>query len=499
MELRFQQNTCPYLGQAVSQIRNQELTQEIRLSEGMPDVGRVLATWGQPVLRSKEWRGDTITASGGVLIWCLYAPEDGSEPRCVDAWIPFQTKWNLETGDREGMLRILPLLRFADGRTVSARKLMLRAGIALMAEGFCPAELQTFQPEKTDDDIQLLRRTYPVRLPREIGEKIFLMDEDIPLLETETLPEKLLSYTVQPEILEEKVLSNKLVFRGVGNLHLVCRDKDGRLFSRDVQLPFSQFAQLDQEHGNDAQGRVIPAVTSLEVDLLQPNQLRLKCGLTGQYVITDRCILEVVEDAYSPRRKVETVWEPMSVPGILEDVSTEVELTGELPDSGGNVADVVFFPDFPHHQEHSTGVELEIPGMFQVLSYAEDGTLRTGTTRVEKSRSLETGEAVTVHSMVLPAGQPKADLTGDRLQVSAGVNLHTTSVGTEAIPVVTGLEMGDQQEADPSRASLIICRPEGEELWTIAKRCGSTVSAILDANGLDGEPQDNQLLLIPIA
>lgn len=499
MELRFQQSICPYLGQAVSQIRTQELTQELRLSERMPDVGRVLAAWGQPVLRSKEWRADTVTATGGVLLWCLYAPEDGTAPRCVDAWIPFQVKWNLDAGDREGQLRILPLLRFADGRTVSARKLMLRAGIGLMAEGYYPAELQTFQPEALDDDIQLLHRTYPVRLPREIGEKIFLMDEDIPLSETDPVPEKLISFTMHPEITEEKVLSNKLVFRGIGNLHLVCRDKDGRLFSRDLQLPFSQFAQLEQEHGTDAVGSVIPAVTSLEVDLLESSQLRLKCGLTGQYLITDRCMLETVEDAYSPRRVVETAVESLTVPGILEETEALLEFRGELPDPAGKIADVVFFSDFPHYQEHSTGVELEIPGMFQVLSYGEDGTLRAETARVENRRSLQTGEGVTLRSMVMPSGLPKADGSGDRIQLSAGVNLRTAAVGNGAIPMVTGLEVGEQKEQDPARASLIICRPDGEELWTIAKRCGSTVSAIQDANGLEGEPQGNRLLLIPIA
>ena len=134
MELQFQKSQCRCLGRAVREVKNTELTQEVRLSDGMPDIGRVLGAWGQAVLRSKEWRAGQVSASGGVMTRILYAPEDGSEIRSLDTWIPFQIQWDIQNADRDGTLRVLPLLRFLDSRTVSARKIMVRAGIAAMAE-----------------------------------------------------------------------------------------------------------------------------------------------------------------------------------------------------------------------------------------------------------------------------------------------------------------------------------------------------------------------------
>ena len=96
MELQFQSSTCRCLKAAARQVHNTELTQEVRLSDGMPDIGRILTTWGQIVLRSKEWQGDLVAVSGGIMVWILYAPEDGTPPRCLDAWVPFQLKWDLE-------------------------------------------------------------------------------------------------------------------------------------------------------------------------------------------------------------------------------------------------------------------------------------------------------------------------------------------------------------------------------------------------------------------
>ena len=43
---------------------------------------------GQTILRGKEWRSDSVSFSGGMMVWILYAPEDGSEERCIDGWIP---------------------------------------------------------------------------------------------------------------------------------------------------------------------------------------------------------------------------------------------------------------------------------------------------------------------------------------------------------------------------------------------------------------------------
>ena len=53
MELQFGKTTCRCLNRAAREVRNEELTQEVRLPDGMPDVGRVIAAWGQVILRSK--------------------------------------------------------------------------------------------------------------------------------------------------------------------------------------------------------------------------------------------------------------------------------------------------------------------------------------------------------------------------------------------------------------------------------------------------------------
>ena len=133
MQLEFSRKSIRCLGCAVQEVKNVEVTQEIRLPDGMPDIGRVLISWGQIMLRSKRWQAGTIELAGGVKIWSMYIPEDGTQVRTVENWLPFQLRWDANAAEKEGPVRMMPLLQFADSRGISARKMMVRAGVAVMA------------------------------------------------------------------------------------------------------------------------------------------------------------------------------------------------------------------------------------------------------------------------------------------------------------------------------------------------------------------------------
>lgn len=496
MELQFQESGIRTLEDVLRDVRRLELTQEIRLGDAMPDIGRVLTAWGQVHLRSKEWNREEMQVAGGVMVWVMYLPEDGTEPRCVENWIPFQMKWDLPEGP-EGMIRVGTLLRFADGRGISARKMMVRAGISVMVQALRRTERTVFTPGEMPENVELLRRTYPVRLPREAGERVFQLDEELAFPESEPVPEKILSYGLSPVISEKKVLSDKLVFKGKGNLHLVYRCQEGKLRSADLEVPFSQFADLDGVYSEDARADIWPAITNLELDVPENGKIRVKAGVVGQYQVDDRQLLEITEDAYSPFRDVNRKSMDLKLPAILdvrtESLAAEQTLTGQ----SGDVVDMVFLPDFPLQKRRGDLLELEVPGQFQVLYYGQDGSIQAGSAKWEGRISLAADERTTVCSMMLPAVPESSCGAEIRMQAHLNISLHSSAVST--MDMVTGLELGEYRDPDPSRPALILCRPNGEELWEIAKRCGSTVAAIRSANDLQSETVPERMLLIPVS
>ena len=499
MQLQFQKFPLTFLRTAVREIQNQEQTQEVKLSDALPDIGRVLCAWGQVILRSKEWRSGTMACSGGMMVWVLYAPEDGTDARCVESWLPFQMNWDLgsETGEGNICVRLLP--RFVDARSVSARKLMIRCGIAALGEAMVGEETDVSIPGEVPEDVQLLTAAYPVRLNREAGEKAFVLDEDLSMPAARPTPAKLISYTLQPEITEKRVSANRVAFRGNGNLHVVYRCDQGRLHSWDFPLPFSQLGDLQKPYGNDAQAEVTMAVTNLELDLEETGNMRLKCGLLGQYRVNDRQMLETVADAYSPMRRVIPKLESLELPAILETRQERISAEQTLPQDGERMVDVQYLPDFPRQRRWDEEKEWELPGQFQALWYGEDGSLQSGTARWDGQFQMRSGENAQVDADIFPDGTPQGTVGNGKITLRADSVLNLNTLSRQGIPMVTGLEVEPEQEADPARPSLILRRAGGDPLWEIAKSTGSTMDAIRTANSLEAEPAAGQLLLIPVS
>lgn len=498
MELKFERTPCQCMRSILREVRNLEQTQELRLPDGMPDIGRVVGAWGQIVLRSKEWRGDGIGASGGVTVWVMYVPEDGAEAQCVDVWVPFQTKWDLAETDREGVIRLMPLLRSADARTVSARKLMIRVGIGLLAEALIPYEFDTYQPGEGIGDVELLRHTYPVEFPKEAQEKTFVLDEELTLPGSCQQIDKLMRYEMLPQLLDSRVMAGKVVFRGNGLLHILYRGEDGALHTWDFEIPFSHFEELDGEYGSDGGARIALALTSLELDKLEDGTLRLKCGLVAQCVITDKMLLQVAEDAYSPWREVTPCFHEAFIPAVLEErmemLAGEISLETEC----AKVIDLSFLPDHPAVRQMGERAVIGQTGVFQLLYMDAAGILQTALRRWEQEHTLNADNDSVISADIWPNGLPAAQNNGGSVLMKGNINLVTCTQMLHGQKMISSVGLGEEKQPDKNRPSVILRRAEGELLWDLAKRCGTTVSAICQVNGLTDEPDSGKMLLIPV-
>lgn len=497
MEITFNKTVYPCLRKVISQTQTQEQTQEVRLPESMPDIGRVLDSWGQVLIRSKEWRGNAMTVSGGVMVWVLYVPEDGVHAQSVETWIPFQMRWDFPQTQRDGTICILPLLKSVDARSTSARKLMVRVNTSLLGEALEPIEAEIGIPEQVPEDVQLRKVTYPLDLPQESGEKMVSVEEDLTL--PGMLPEmnRLLRYGLTPKILEQKVMAGRLVFRGKCGLHVLYLGEDGIVHVWDTEIPFSQYADLDRDYGAGSACTTIPVVTNLEL-IHEEHRLQLKCNIAAQYRIFDRVLAEIAEDAYSPARQVKMQMEPVTMPIRLDQREDLLQMSSQWNGDAERIADVSCLIDHPQQRQEADVVQMVIPMQFQMLYYDAAGNLQSGSVRCEHTAGIESDPGNRIDAYVQADGWPQSVLAGPNAQLTAQCQVMTDTFAEQGLTMISSLSVGEKTEPDPNRPSLILRRKETATLWDIAKSCGSTVDAIRQANGLQEEPQADQLLLIPI-
>lgn len=494
MEVKFQKTAISCLQTHMQRTQTQEQTQQVRLPETLPDVGRVLAGWGQVLLRGKEWHSDSVSVSGGVKTWVLYEPEDGTAVRCVESWLPFQMKWDMPEADRDGTLILCPGRPKVDARMLSDRKLMVRAGICMEARAMILSDCELYTPEDVPQDVQLLQNTYSMLLPTEAGENAFQIEQNIAIPSGEQPIRTLLRYTLSPTLTESKIVADKLVYRGYGEVHLLYIGTDERLHSWSTQVPFSQYTQLEEQYDSGGEVQVCFAVTELEAELGEDGSVMLKAGITAQYVLYDRKWITVVEDMYSPNRSVKPQLSQLQLPSVL-DVQTHTVRAEGMPDPvPAQLLDAVFYGDPPYLQAENDQVRAELSGEFLMLGVDDEGAYCVANCRWDDTWIIPASQDAEVSVRVENIGIPQNTGSGMKTEVS----LQAVTEARKPIYTVTGAELGELTEPDPERPSLILCRAREESLWELAKRCGSTVEAIQKLNALQQEPDPNQLLLIPV-
>jgi len=499
LELPFEKTVCRYWKQKLYELRSLEQTQELRIPEGMPDVGRVISAWGQVVLRGKEWRDRGLGVNGGVMMWVLYQPEGDAGLQRLESWIPFQERIDMPPSPEDGTIRIQTVLRSADARNVSSRKLMLRCGIGLLVQALVPAQAEIGVPGEMPEDVELLRNRYPMMLVRETGEKTFMVEEELELPGSVSPIDRLVYFQMEPELVDQKVIGSRAIFRGVGNLHMLYWNQEEKLCVYDFQVPFAQYTELDRDYEDEANVSNLLCVTSLELDVGEDGILHLRCAMVSQYTVQDRSVLDLVEDAYSPCRDVTITSEALTLPAILDSSFHTMDLSGKLTGGEGTMVDVSFQPGLPRISRTDSGIQAGAEGRFHALTQDKSGKINAQEDRAEEKYQQNSHVTTDTVCFSWRKGAVTSRREGSDWRVDTQMVLDLSSISSHSMNVVTAIELGPEREPEEERPSVIIrSKGKNERLWDIAKRCGSTVGAITRINGLEGEPEEDTLLLIPV-
>jgi len=370
---------------------------------------------------------------------------------------------------------------------------MVRTNTCVRMQAFVPGEYGLYQPEHVPEDVQLLQKKCQLTVPGEAGEKAFTLEENLEMNPSEPKPEQVIRISLTPQVLEKKVLADKLIFRGVGVVHILYRAGDGHLYSRDFDVPFSQYEELNREFDPEATVSLEMVVTNLELEDTPEGIFHLRAGMSGQYVIYDAVTADITADAYSPFRTVDMKWQPLDVPGIREQSIQTVTAQADPRVDIMRPVDVTFWTDPPYISRDGEFTEADLSGTFGLLYYDPEGQLQYVSSSWEHQMQYPDGEVMRLQMTLRPGG--KAQLGAGML--CADLQIESDGVSDTPVQMICGMELGQPAEPNPQRPSLVVTRAGSSSLWELAKNHGSTVSRIQEANDLQAEPAGDRILLIP--
>ena len=480
MELQFNKKEIACMQQIISQQREQELSQEIRLPDGFPDIGSVIGSWGQLIIRGKEWRDDSVGVSGGVNVWFLYRTEPGDEYKVVESWIPFSTKYNMDMPGKDGTIITLGHINFVDTRSTSPRKVFLRTGITVSIRAFISGNFKITEAKDVPEHLQIKTTPCNFRIPSETGEKLYALEEPLPLPEDLPCVNKVLFYDLHSEIAEMKVIGSRLVFRGIAHLRLVYMSDDEKVYSYVFDIPFSQHTELDHTYEEGADASVYPIVTNLEIEQAEGGMTRMKADITGQYIIYNCETLEVIDDAYSTQYDCEIHAEKINI--YTSDNESSIKI--EAKQNADINADRVVACSFSVYEPTDSYVH----GRFYVLYYDKMGQLQSAYLKWES-------DPVSLEKPIVIDVSHVRGLSQDPLSMSANVIFENKGSSTNSMDMICSVNLIDT-ERTKVKPTVVLLRNNNDDLWDIAKQCSSTVDEIRKANRSSDDL--NGIILVPV-
>ena len=262
MDIAFQEKFIDCLREQAVEVLYQEETAELIVPDSYPDVQAIIDSAAVCCLRDQEILPGSFTVSGAFQASALYTAEGDGALFSMDAYLPFTAKLAREEiqPDSRGIAEIR--IRSVDARILNSRKILIRVSYAIRLTVYGTALLKLWDTEG-QEGVQLLHEKETGTFPLTTAEK------PVSLLETIDLPtpdvRKIVKAIPDIQLSEIAIVEGRAVLKGTVNLHILYLPEDGQPNCFDVQLPLSQYLELET-NPEDGTPRASALLTDFQMD-----------------------------------------------------------------------------------------------------------------------------------------------------------------------------------------------------------------------------------------
>lgn len=501
MDLCFREQIMNFLSETQSEPIYHEEVCELAVPESMPEVSRIVNCFGQVCIHDKQVSGATVTVSGTANVSVLYLSDETETVQKIEKQISFSLKKEFSELEQTEYVSVHSWQRRTDAKMLGSRRILIRAEIGSKFTAYRTQEMKLSIPQDEPKTVQLLKNTYEMILPAFCAEKEFRISEEATLPDNAVGIDTIMYSDVKLRIGETKAVGDKAVFKADILLHLLYRTATGTLHCFDTELPFSQYVELNGETEN-GDVKILAELLTCEVETdAQDDSKRLLVNLNvlAQAVVYNKQSVDLVEDAYCTRGIITPKWQDIMLKAKLDSQTVMVSGEMNVAASTQKVIDVIACPDSPILRRDDRNIKCIIPINTSVTYMDNDGTIRSHESKGELlyESVLDENVLCCLHAAIYE--QPIALASYDTVTVRISAQLKIESFMGDRLHTIQSARVEQRERSTFDGPSLIARKIGKESVWDIAKRCGSTVDAICEANGLTaGVAQEGTVLLIPV-
>lgn len=516
MDLKINREMIPITEVVLDDMQEQSVELDYVLPDYDPDIFRIISCEIQPTIVNYTTGTDRITYELRTDIRVLYCGSGSTLMQCVSQQMTFSRSVDLPKPTENPTICLRPKTTYANCRAVSPRRLEVRGAVSVQIRITGDRKQEVIR-DVFGMHVQLRKVPVEYAAQKRCATKSMILNEDIELGTTKPPIRNIIRSDVRIDHQEQSILAGKLIAKGEAEVHLLYtwqkEDGSNGLDQMQFTIPYSQIVdmeQIDDSFRGNAEVQVIRcdlkplSGKSNAADFIQCEiELRLNCTAVKTAAV------QLVTDAFSTRYLCEQTTVPLEIDMVPEPVHASMMCTATI--QPGDTAPECIYDLHCHVRNINMQLladtnRIRVSGMLCCSLLARDAENMPMLLEKEEAFEVYTDLGTQVNNATLQAQVEPTDCTyhlasDGTITVKANLLLHGALCPSAKHVFLSDIALDEENKLvrDGDYALKLYYGVEHEDVWDIAKRCHTSVGAIMEENDLSDEQLTTPgMLFIPI-
>lgn len=477
---------------------------DLSLPEYMPEILRIIKSSAQPKVNSCKAVGERVTVDGECELRMIYTAEDG----CIYSFAqsrPFTRHCENNVFNSAADINCEVTVSYVNCRATSTKRAEIKAGIVIKINAF----LEETEEIISIEDSYIEKKCVPVRA-MSLGCK---KTRCFSMSDTATLSVPcafIISSRASAVCTEVKKISNKIMVKGDAVVEICYVNANDKACTENIRhtLPINQILEFDGMEERFT-GNVTLNVTAVDVMLKNEqdgvgNSFDIGISIDASASMWEEKELVVINDAYAVGSCIDLKKQSMVFFTPLDEIRDTYIFREDFQVSGEGVSKVVGstceITNVLAKKENDNlivSANLSLSVLIKDTSGSISNINKILDIKYERKADYEDNDIFCLPKLNV-FSLDCAEKGSNSIDVRAEINVSASVFGKVYIDTVADVTESENQPVRSSNAITVYFPEESESLWSIARRYNTTVSAIAEENGLEGDTTENlKVIFIP--
>ena len=457
-----------------------------------PDILSVVSSNGNVCIHKKEISDGKIKIDGSINSYIIYiADDEKSNIRTINANLEFSKTLEIKDLKRTMSVETKEQLLNIDCKILNGRKINLKATVEIELTVYSNEQIDYIEKIEEQDDIQLLNKTMTINSLVGTGTTRVYAKDTLSIDESDNLSEIMkLDFFLENQ--ENKISYNKILAKSDLNIKIMYLTDDGRIRTLDSKIPTVGFIDIQNIAEND-----IPDI-SYEVKniLVKPNNseehsVYVEIEMEITCFVYKKQEVNMIQDLYGRKKYLTYTQKDIKIMNKEQQISEkytfkkqekieeiaknkiyDVEVRPMILSTEIEEGKVIYKGNanliFIYSQNEKSGVDIK--------NIVEPFEFELTSNQITKKTKIQTQIKTTRKDFVV--------MSDENIDIKLEFEFKLNITKENTITIIEDVK--EDEDKNIQKYSIVIYyAKEGDTIWKIAKKFGSTVDEIIKINNIE--------------